>query len=273
MRQRLSDKRLLGKQPVVLSFLLWILCGCMYANHANAQAASVDSNIHVYLLVGQSNMAGRGKPDSLSKISNRRIIMLDSMNHWVSATDPVHYDKPKVAGVGPAIAFANAMLQQDSAITIALVPCAWGGSPIRVWEPGAAYFAAHPYDDAISRTRLAMKTGVLKGILWHQGESDNDSLKASQYLQKLLALVNRFRSDLQQPGLPFVAGEIGYFNTVQWINPVLQQLPAALPHTAMISAKGLTDIGDHLHFNTPSARELGRRYAEAMKALQWLPVE
>jgi hypothetical protein len=45
-------------------------------------------------------------------------------------------------------------------------------------------------------------------------------------------------------------------------------LPQNVPHTAVVSAKNLTDKGDHLHFDTPSARELGKRYAEAMKKLQ-----
>lgn len=104
---------------------------------ASAQAV-VDSNVHVYLLIGQSNMAGRGQVDAESKLTDPQIIMLDSQNHWVTATDPVHYDKP-IAGVGPAISFAKNIKGSNSKIKIALVPCAWGGSPIKVWEPGVLY--------------------------------------------------------------------------------------------------------------------------------------
>ncbi|HEX7848027.1 MAG TPA: sialate O-acetylesterase, partial [Chitinophagaceae bacterium] len=184
------------------------------------------------------------------------------------ATDPVHFDKPNVVGVGPAISFANEMLKGNKKIKIGLVPCAWGGSPIKVWEPGAQYFAAHPYDDAIKRVKIAMQKGVLKGILWHQGESDNDSAKATVYLQKLKTLVNKLRTDLQIAGLPFVAGEIGHFNKTGIINKVINQLPGEVENTAVVSANGLVDKGDKVHFDTYSSRELGKRYATAMQQLQ-----
>ena len=226
-----------------------------------------DTNFHLYLLIGQSNMAGRGAMDEESKQTDPRIQMLDSLGHWVPATDPVHFDKPALIGVGPALRFAKAMLEQDERIRIGLIPCAWGGSPISVWQPGAAYLSAHPYDDALARTRLAMQTGVLKGVLWHQGESDNDSVRAAVYLTQLTALVNRLRKDLKYPGLPFVAGEIGYFIKTDFINRVINRLPDHCPATAVVSAAGLGHKGDQLHFSTEAARELGKRYAAAMKKL------
>jgi hypothetical protein len=233
-----------------------------------AQKTTVDSNFHIYLLIGQSNMAGRGVPDAESKVVNPGILMLDSLNRWVPATDPVHYDKPAIVGVGPAISFASEMLIASKKIRIGLIPGAFGGSPVKVWEPGEAYLNGHPYDDAITRTRLAMQQGVLKGILWHQGESDNDSVKVAQYMDKLKILINRLRTDLQQPAVPFIAGELGYFIKAHYINDIIHQLPQQVSNTAVVSAKDLRDKGDALHFDTPSARELGRRYAEAMKRLQ-----
>jgi len=248
---------------------IFFVCLLLNFFFCEAQNEPVDSNFHIYLLVGQSNMAGRGTSDAESKIINPQIWMLDSLNHWVPAIDPVHYDKPKSAGVGPAIGFTKEMMGNNKKIRIGLVPCAWGGSPIKAWEPGAVYLkVAHPYDDAIKRVKLAMQQGILKGILWHQGESDNDSIHAARYMDKLQTLIARFRTDLQQPALPFVAGEIGYFNKTDYINGVINQLPAHASHTAVVSAKGLTHRGDSLHFDTPSARELGKRYAQRMKELQ-----
>lgn len=232
-----------------------------------AQQTKIDSNFHLYLLIGQSNMAGRGAIDTESKKINPRIFMLDSMNSWIPATDPVHFDKQS-AGVGPAISFANEMLKDNDKIKIGVIPSAWGGSPIKVWEPGEIYMnTAHPYDDALKRGKLAMQTGILKGIIWHQGESDNDSVRAIVYLQKLKILVNRLRTDLQVPNLPFVAGEIGYFNKTDFINKEINRLPNEVPNTAVVSANGLVDKGDQLHFSTAAARELGKRYAVAMKEL------
>jgi len=220
-----------------------------------------------YLLAGQSNMAGRAPLDDSSKLVDPKIFMLDQTGNWVPATDPVHFDKPAVTGVGPAIAFAKAMVTTTGR-PIGLIPCAVGGSPIRVWEPDSTYLnGLHPYDDAIRRTRLALQKGNLNGILWHQGESDNNPQAAAVYLEKLTILIQRFRSEFKTPGLPFVAGEIGYFAKATPINNVIDQLPANVPNTAVVSAKGLTDKGDATHFDTRSARELGRRYAAAMQQL------
>jgi hypothetical protein len=214
-------------------------------------------------------MAGRGTPDAESKKLVPQILMLDSTNNWVPAADPVHFDKPALIGVGPAITFAKEMLHNNTVTKIGLIPCAVGGSPISAWEPGVVYSQVfHPYDDALIRVKLAMQQGIIKGVLWHQGESDNDSVHSSIYLQKLVMLINRLRSELHQPNLPFVAGEIGHFLKQDFINPVLNKLPEQAPNTKVVSAKGLTDKGDQLHFNTGSARELGKRYAWAMKELQ-----
>ncbi len=247
-------------------FFLLLLSGSSVLAKPNQQP---DPNFHLYMLAGQSNMAGRGAVDDESKIINPQIFMLDKNNKWVPATDPVHYDKPDVIGVGPAISFAKKMLGNNKKIKIGLIPCAVGGSPIRVWSPDSVYLPPfHPYDDAISRTKIAMQQGVLKGIIWHQGESDNNTAGAAVYMSKFKELIERFRHDLQLPDLPFVAGEIGYFKTGILINNIIDSLPKLVPKTAVVSAQGLTDKGDQTHFDTPSVRALGIRYAIEMLKLQ-----
>jgi hypothetical protein len=230
-------------------------------------AQTVDPNFHIYVLAGQSNMAGRGKTDSISKVVNPRILMLDKSNNWVPATDPLHFDKPEIVGVGPGIFFAKKMLAGNDSIKIGLVPCAWGGSPIRVWEPDSAYLTGHPFDDAVKRTLIAMQSGVLKGILWHQGESDNNTQAAALYMNRFKTLLEKFRAAFHNITLPCVVGEIGRFNKNIVINKVLNRVPYVISNTAIVSSEGLKDKGDSLHFDTPSARELGYRYAIAMKRL------
>jgi len=221
----------------------------------------------IYLLIGQSNMAGRGKLESQNEVVQENILMLDKANYWVSAKDPLHFDKPE-AGVGPGISFAQTMLVGQKKTKIGLIPCAWGGSPIKVWKTGAEYLKHHPYDEVIERVKIAMQSGgVLKGILWHQGESDNNAESSKIYLQELKELVTNLRRDLNAPDLPFVAGEIGRFNNQNYINKIIATLPIEVKNTAVVSSEGLTDKGDHLHFDTPSARELGKRYAVEMKKL------
>ncbi len=249
-----------------IAFVLMWLLGLSW-HSVSAQSSAVDSTFHIYLLVGQSNMSGRGALDSVVQKPNPRILSLDQENNWQIAKDPLHFDRD-YAAVGPGISFAKEMLHENKNIKIGLIPSAWGGSPMSVWEPGATYFENRPYDEAIARAKEAMKDGVLKGILWHQGESDNDSIKAAAYLEKLKILVENFRKDLSMPDLPFIAGEIGYFNKEDFINSKIDSLPQLVENTAVVSAAGLTDKGDQLHFDTPSARELGKRYAMAMKSLK-----
>jgi hypothetical protein len=122
----------------------------------------------LYLLVGQSNMAGRGYVEAQDTVPNRHVLRLNPAGQWEVAKDPLHFDKP-VAGVGPGMAFGRALATADTSVVIGLIACAVGGSGIDAWAPGA-YFAdtkTHPYDDALARARVAQQTGTLAGIIWH----------------------------------------------------------------------------------------------------------
>lgn len=69
------------------------------------------------------------------------------------------------------------------------------------------------------------------------------------------------------PDLPFVAGELGrYKPEYGTINVVLVDLPKKVPHTAVVSSESLVHNGDGVHFDAPSADEMGKRYAKAMAA-------
>lgn len=158
---------------------------------AIAQPIVSKKQFHLYLLAGQSNMAGRGKVETEDTTRHPRVWVLTKNNDWQLATEPLHFDKPSVVGVGIGFAFAKKMAELDTNIVIGLIPCAVGGSPIDMWQPIKYYepTKSHPYDDALKRTQLAMQKGKLKGILWQQGESDSDSLKAKVYAQNLVKLV------------------------------------------------------------------------------------
>jgi len=235
-------------------------------------AQSPDPNFHIYLLMGQSNMAGRGKiTDEFKNIQHVNLQMLDSNYKWVQAKHPLHFDKPKVAGVGPGLSFGIAMAQNSPSVKIGLVPCAVGGTSINKWSPGVYDKATntYPYDDAVKRIREAMKYGVVKGVIWHQGGADRNH--ADTYLEKLTTFINRIRTLVNNPQLPFVAGELGIFKLQSEninINNVLKELPQSVTNTAVASSEGLKDKGDATHFDSSSADELGKRFAEKMIALQ-----
>lgn len=229
-----------------------------------------DEAFHLYLLVGQSNMAGRGQVEAQDKEAHPRVFALDRGNKWIPATDPIHFDKP-IAGVGPGLTFGKTMANHDPSVRIGLIPCAAGGSPITVWKRGGYWeqTKSNPYDDALDRTRTAMVDGILKGILWHQGESDSNQNDAELYEGRLVALISALRMDLGTPGVPFTFATLGdYFVEgnpwAQIVNGALGRIPQQAKHTACVNSGGLGHKGDDLHFSAEAARELGRRYAEAI---------
>ncbi len=229
----------------------------------------VPPQLQLFLLIGQSNMAGRGIPEAEDKQDHARIWMLTKELNWVPAHDPMHFDKPAVVGVGPGFAFAKQLANAYPAINIGLIPAAVGGSGIDVWKPGAYYepTKSYPYDDALRRAKKALENGQLAGFLWHQGESDSTPANAPAYEQKLTELVQQLRKDLNAPHVPFVVGTLGDFVVqrnpdAKTVNEALQRATRHIPDSYFVSASGLTDKGDSTHFNTVSARTLGQRYAD-----------
>ncbi len=255
-----------------------VACALALAGCRARVATTAPPRLAVFLLVGQSNMAGRGTVETVDRTPVPHVWMLDRDGRWVPAVEPMHFDKPS-AGVGPGRAFGAALAARDTALAIGLVPAAVGGSPIRAWAPGARDAATdtHPYDDALRRARQALRGGTLAGILWHQGESDANATAAPLYAAQLRAVLQRFRDDLGAPDVPIVVGQLGRFPERPWspwrdsVNAVHEALPARLPRVAFVRADGLTHRGDSLHFDAPSARELGRRYAEAWLRLRAAP--
>lgn len=235
-------------------------------------------NFHLFLLVGQSNMAGRGKVADEDREPHPRVFTFTKENEWAPAIDPLHFDKPS-AGVGIGRTFGIEIASALPDITIGLIPCAAGGSPISSWEPGGYHSQtnSHPYDDAIQRAKRALKVGVLKGILWHQGESDSKPGPAEVHERKLHELIARFRDELNAPTVPFIAGQMGQFDERPWsdakklVDTAHRSLPAKVACTAFVSSDRLAHKGDQVHFSTPACRELGRRYAEAYQKLARTP--
>ena len=236
-------------------------------------SATEPASLDLYLLVGQSNMAGRGTVSETDRKADPRILVLNKENTWVSQGEPIHFDKPEIAGVGPGFTFAKLMADKSPGTTIGLIPCAVGGTPISRWKPGADL-----YEQALARAKIALKSGHLKGILWHQGEAECDNEgRARAYAKNLTAVATGFRRDLNAPDVPFIAGELGEFLYTRTgnkdpysrvVNEQIDSLPTLLPHSAVVSSAGLAHKGDELHFSAEAQREFGRRYFEALQSLR-----
>jgi hypothetical protein len=255
-----------------LLLLLGILAPVLSA--AGADDANVPlpakKDFQLFILAGQSNMAGRGDIDAEGRKAEPRIYSLNQEQKWQPAVDPLHWDKPG-AGAGVGKPFAELIAAKNPAISIGLVPTACGGSPISTWVPGKYWeqTKSHPYDDFLVRAKRAMQDGTLTAILWHQGESDANGKDAPEYEKRLTELIGRMRTDLDAPDLPFLVGQLGRFPAKPWnanqeaVDAAQQAVAKKVKNVRYVSAEGLSSRGDNLHFNTPSLRTFAQRYAEA----------
>jgi hypothetical protein len=222
----------------------------------SAQADPAPDDMHLFLLIGQSNMAGRGKVEAQDQVENPDIFMLTKDLKWVPAKDPVHFDKP-AAGVGLCSEFAREVLKAKPGIKIGLIPCAVGGTSLDQWKAGDKL-----YNHAVTRTKEAMKNGKLAGILWHQGEGDSGKPELiASYPERLAAMVARLREDLGAEKVPFIMGELIHDHANHnAANVGLAKAARMVPDCTLVSSK---DLGKGLHFDSPALRAFGKRYAEA----------
>ena len=226
--------------------------------------------IHSFLLIGQSNMAGRGRMDDVIEINKERLKVL-RMGRWQNLFRPVNPDR-RTSGVCLAESFAEAYARDHQDVEVGLIPCADGGTRIDQWMPGSLLF-----DHAVYQARLAQRTSTIAGILWHQGESDSRNDRHLVYTQKLTEMLLALRKELNLWDVPVIMGGIGSFidNYArlphhQWreINQCLQQVADSDPKYAFVPADGLAHRGDDLHFSSPALHELGLRYYDAFRALE-----
>lgn len=256
-------------------FLLLVVAFFILSGSCTSKMDNINKEkFNLYLMIGQSNMAGRGTVS----LSDRRIVsqafMMDKNLKWTSLREPVHFDK-KSAGTGIGRVFASEMVKSAKpGVRIGLIPCAVGGTSIETWQAGVVDEATglRPYDDMLIRLREASKYGELKGVLFHQGESDSNKKMVASYPQSLLNLIDRLKEETGNPNLPFLIGQMGHFPGHKWnkyrsaIDATHKRIAQEDFNIEFISSHGLSDR-DGTHFNSKSYREFGRRYAFVMQRL------
>jgi hypothetical protein len=120
--------------------------------------------------------------------------------------------------------------------------------------------------------KTILQSGTLKGILWHQGESNTidadtpaDAWNKERYEADFTRLVTAFREELKAPDVPFIAGELGRWypkgKGVEELDVLLRSLETKLPRFGFVISEELMKM-DMWHFDTPSQRLLGHRYAD-----------
>jgi hypothetical protein len=246
-------------------------------------AAATNPRYHLFLLFGQSNMCGAPRPAAQDTVRNPRVKAIAynnctnlglGYNQVYTAFPPLHGCS---GGLGPGDYFGKMMADSlPLTDTIGLIPCAIPGVDIEYFMKGVVstrrnefsippdnhWTGAYPF--VMQRCSVAVKRGVIRGFLFHQGESD--APYASAWIPKVKGIVANLRADLNVPDAPFIAGELLYAQfggACASLNTYINRIPDSIPHSYAVSASGL-DGTDQFHFSLTSQRELGRRYARAM---------
>lgn len=256
---------------------------------------SADPNFYIYLCFGQSNMEGNAKPESqdLTDVPERFKMMAAvdftsparKKGEWYTAVPPLCRQG---TGLSPADYFGRTMVQylpEDKIVGV--INVAIGGTKIEGfmnefvddYVAGEAdwfknYMASydnHPYDRLVEMGKRAQAYGIIKGVLLHQGESNN---MQQDWPDKVYAVYTRLLADLglSAENVPLLVGETARTGACSGHNNVIAKIQETIPTAYVISSKDLT-IVDDFHFNAASYRIFGRRYAVQMLSLMGIAVD
>ncbi|MCX6307515.1 MAG: hypothetical protein NTY32_01355, partial [Bacteroidia bacterium] len=217
--------------------------------------------------MGQSHMAGRASYAAEGTDPIPNVYLLNGGDFMELATNPMNRyanvsKSISMEALSPAFTFVK-KVQQKINRPLGIMVNAQGGSSISVWyQPGKSN-----YDASVKRIREIAKYGTVKGIIWHQGSADNSKGLADNfvsYKSNMKTMVENFRKELNLPNLPFICGELtdgrpefDAFNQV-----VIQDVKSYLPFSDFVYATGVTLLSDGIHFDTPSVKMMGERYAD-----------
>ncbi|KAG4084877.1 acetylxylan esterase [Neocallimastix lanati (nom. inval.)] len=248
--------------------------------------AAPDPNFHIYLGFGQSNMEGNAEIESQDRVVDSRFQMLSTANcsnrklgQWYDATAPLAHCN---GGVSPVDNFGRTLIKKlPSNIRVGVVVVAVGGCDIQLFEKDRykSYvmpdwmvptvnnmYNGNPYGRLVDMAKIAQQSGVIKGILLHQGETNNGQ---QDWPRRVKAIYEGLLSELnlKAEDVPLIVGE-----TVQTeeggncglMNSVIATLPSVIPTSHVVSSKGLKQRGDGYHFTHSAYYTFGERYAEVM---------
>lgn len=274
-----------------------MLMAALLATSLLGAKADVDPNFYIYICFGQSNMEGNAQPESIDKTGiDARFQLLATCNFtnpsrtkgkWYTATPPLVSPN---GGLGPSDYFGRTMVEcLPENVRVGVIPVAMGGSPIEMFDKdkyqqkmkdnpsewwvtlAKNHYGGNPYGRIIEMAKEAQKVGVIKGILLHQGCSNNGDSNWPNMVKKIY---NDMLSDLGlgTDSVPLFVGETLYQNqggSCYAHNTQVARMPSVIPNSYVVSSDGCPGNGnDPWHFNAWGYRILGSRYAdEALYAL------
>ena len=258
--------------------------------------ADVDPDFHIYLCFGQSNMEGNAQWETVdNKFVDERFQMLSTCNfdnpkrklgEWYTAYCPI---VNPIGKLGPTDYFGRTMVAAlPTNVKVGVIAVAMGGSPIEMFDKdkyeeklkssptdwwaqlSKNYYGGNPYGRLIEMAKKAQEVGVIKGILLHQGCSNNGDPKWPDMVKKIY---NDILTDLnlKAKDVPIFVGETEYAEMgggCSLHNTVVASIPSVIPTGHVVSAEGIPGNGqDPWHFSAVGYRIFGKRYAiEVLKA-------
>jgi len=227
-------------------------------------------NFWIFIIAGQSNMAGRGFVEPIYTLLSNRILTINKDNNWIYAKEPLHFYEPSLTGLDCGLSFAKTLIDSfPENITIGILPCAVGGSSIEHWIGDSTFRGVQLFTNFKNKVDYVKQYGLIKGILWHQGESNAKSGLISTYQNNLDELFLKFRTYVKNDSLPILIGELGSFaipeekqNRWDSINLIINKYATNEKFISVINTNDLKNKGDNLHFNSKSQRIMGERFAK-----------
>ncbi|MBN1779859.1 T9SS type A sorting domain-containing protein [bacterium] len=258
-----------------------------------AAALAQDPNFFIYLCFGQSNMEGQGTIETQDRTVDSRFQVLWAVNcsnlgrvknNWYTARPPLCRCWN---GLSPADYFGRTMLENlPDSVRIGVVNVSVGGCRIELFDKDiyqdydSTYtddwfldilkeYNGNPYQVLIDLAKLAQESGVIRGILLHQGESNTGDAQWPAKVSKIYGDIMD-DLDLDPDEVPLLAGEVVHADqggVCASMNSIIDKLPQTLPNSYVISSSGCTDKTDNIHFDSAGYRELGKRYAFQMLSI------
>ena len=261
-----------NKIGIALMSILFIILGCDIDDFEGiedeeiAEEEIAEEETWVFLMAGQSNMAGRASIESQDTITNPRVLAIDSTGQVILAQEPIHFDEPTAAGLDCGLSFGKFIASNTpDNVSVLLIPTAIGGSSIRQWIDDETHRDVQLLTNFREKVELGKTLGEIRGVLWHQGESDAFTTGILAYNERLESLFSTFRDFIDNPSVPILIGELGSFspNDENWqaINAVIRDYSLNDSNSRVISTADLEHRGDSLHFNSAGQRAMGERFA------------
>lgn len=271
------------------SLVLFLFAG-LFVSSLNLY--SQDKNFHIYLCFGQSNMEGNPRAETQDSIVDPRFVMMSAVDcdnlgrekgKWYTAVPPLCRCR---TGLTPADYFGRTMVANlPKKVKVGVINVSVAGCSIDMFDKDKyiAYsetaapwmknivkeYGGDPYGRLVEMAKLAQKDGVIKGILLHQGETNNGD---STWTKNVKVVYDNLMKDLNldPKKVPLLAGEV--VNADQGgvcaaMNGIIATLPKTIPNSYVISSAGCPDGRDNLHFSAEGTRIFGKRYAEQMLAI------